>query len=188
VQIAAPEKVTPRQRIEVPIRVANAQGRRPIVTLAAVDEGILQLTSSRRPSRPTIYFGKRRLGVDMRDDYGRLLDAAPRISAASAPAATRRHRRPRPRADAHRRAVQRAGEARRQGRGQDRARYPRLHRPAAADGVAYDKSKVGSSDARLFVRDAVTADVILPRFLAPDDQGRVALSLHNVDGQPGDYR
>ena len=34
---------------------------------------------------------------------------------------------------------------------------------------------------------AVTADVILPRFLAPHDQGRVALSLHNVDGQPGDY-
>jgi len=37
--------------------------------------------------------------------------------------------------------------------------------------VAYDKSKVGSSDARLFVRDAVTADIVLPRFLAPDDRG-----------------
>ncbi|TMJ28140.1 MAG: alpha-2-macroglobulin family protein, partial [Alphaproteobacteria bacterium] len=54
--------------------------------------------------------------------------------------------------------------------------------------VAYDKSKVGSGEARLFVRDAVTADVILPRFLAPDDTGRVALSLHNVEGQPGDYK
>ena len=41
---------------------------------------------------------------------------------------------------------------------------------------------------RLFVRDAVTADVILPRFLAPSDTGRVALSLHNVDGQAGDYK
>ena len=49
--------------------------------------------------------------------------------------------------------------------------------------VAYDKDKVGSGEARLFVRDAVTADVILPRFLAPSDTGRVALSLHNVDGQ-----
>ena len=51
-----------------------------------------------------------------------------------------------------------------------------------------DKGKVGSADARLFVRDAVTADVILPRFLAPDDRGRVALSLQNVDGAPGDYQ
>ena len=54
--------------------------------------------------------------------------------------------------------------------------------------VAYDKDKVGSGEARLFVRDAVTADVILPRFLAPNDTGRVALSLHNVDGQAGDYK
>ena len=40
----------------------------------------------------------------------------------------------------------------------------------------------------MFVRDAVTADVVLPRFLAPDDTGRVALSLHNVEGQAGDYK
>ena len=54
--------------------------------------------------------------------------------------------------------------------------------------VAYGKSRVGSAEQRLFVRDAVTADVVLPRFLAPGDNGRVALSLHNVDGQAGDYR
>ena len=54
--------------------------------------------------------------------------------------------------------------------------------------VAYDKTRVGSSDARLFVRDAVAADVILPRFLSPGDESRVALSLHNVDGAPGDYQ
>src|SRR5260370_8941561 len=54
--------------------------------------------------------------------------------------------------------------------------------------VAYAKTRVGSAEKRLFVRDAVTADVVLPRFLAPNDRGRVALSLHNVDGQAGDYR
>ena len=54
--------------------------------------------------------------------------------------------------------------------------------------VAYAKTRVGSAEQRLFVRDAVTADVVLPRFLAPGDRGRVALSLHNVDGQAGDYR
>src|SRR6185369_8223225 len=31
-------------------------------------------------------------------------------------------------------------------------------------------------------------DVILPRFLAPGDNGRVAVSLHDVEGQAGDYR
>ena len=44
------------------------------------------------------------------------------------------------------------------------------------------------ADKRLYVRDAVSADVVLPRFLAPNDRGRLALSLHNIDGQAGDYR
>ena len=38
------------------------------------------------------------------------------------------------------------------------------------------------------MRDAVSADVVLSRFLAPNDRGRLALSLHNIDGQAGDYR
>ncbi len=71
----APEKVTPRQRIEVPIKVANLQNEEAYVTLAAVDEGILQLTRFKLPNPADYYFGKRKLGVAMRDDYGRLLDA-----------------------------------------------------------------------------------------------------------------
>ena len=59
----------------------------------------------------------------------------------------RRHRRPRHRADPHRGAVQRSGEARRQGRGQDRARHPRLHRPAPADGGGLRQDRVGSGEA-----------------------------------------
>ena len=54
--------------------------------------------------------------------------------------------------------------------------------------VAYAKTRVGAADQRLYVRDAVSADVVLPRFLAPNDRGRLALSLHNIDGQAGDYR
>ena len=46
---------------------------------------------------------------------------------------------------------------------------------------------VGSSDKRLYVRDAVSADVVLSRFLAPNDRGRLALSLHNIDGQAGEF-
>ena len=43
------------------------------MTLAAVDEGILQLTDFESPDPNKHYFGKRRLGLDMRDDYGRLI-------------------------------------------------------------------------------------------------------------------
>jgi uncharacterized protein YfaS (alpha-2-macroglobulin family) len=189
VQIAAPEKVTPRQRIEVPLRVANAQGSEAYVTLAAVDEGILQLTRFKTPQPADYYFGKRRLGLDVRDDYGRLLDAraddlgkirtggdAGDIGGLDVvPTRT---------------VALFSGPVKLDDKGEAKItlEIPDFIGQLRLMAVAYDKDKVGSGEARLFVRDAVNADVILPRFLAPNDTGRVALSLHNVDGQAGDYK
>jgi len=189
VQIAAPEKVTPRQRIEVPLRVANAHNSEAYVTLAAVDEGILQLTRFKTPQPADWYFGKRRLGIDMRDDYGRLLDAkADELG------------RIRTGGDAGdiggldvvptRTVALFSGPVKLDDKGEAKIalEIPDFIGQLRLMAVAYDKDRVGSGEARLFVRDAVNADVILPRFLAPGDTGRLALSLHNVDGQAGDYK
>ncbi len=75
VAIGTPEKMTPRQHIVVPLKLDGAsRGKPTYVTLAAVDEGILQLTRFHTPDPGDFFFGKRRLGLDIRDDYGRLLD------------------------------------------------------------------------------------------------------------------
>jgi uncharacterized protein YfaS (alpha-2-macroglobulin family) len=63
-------------------------GESAYLTLAAVDEGILQLTDFKSPDPVGYYFGKRRLGVGMHDDYGRLIKAEKGPSAACAKAAT----------------------------------------------------------------------------------------------------
>ena len=173
VQIAAPEKMTPRQRIEVPVRVANLQGEEAFVTLAAVDEGILQLTRFRTPNPADYYFGKRQLGVAMRDDYGRLLDGRAddlgRIRAGGdagdiggldiVPTRT---------------VALFSGPVKLDAKGEAKIalEIPDFIGQLRLMAVAYDKSQVGSAEQRLFVRDAVTADVVLPRFLAPNDSGR----------------
>ena len=189
VQIGAPEKITPRQRIEVPLRVANLGGEEAFITLAAVDEGILQLTRFRTPNPADFYFGKRQLGVAMRDDYGRLLDGRAddlgRIRTGGdsgdiggldvVPTRT---------------VALFSGPVKLDANGEAKIALdvPDFIGQLRLMAVAYGKSRVGSSEHRLFVRDAVTADVVLPRFLAPGDRGRVALSLHNVEGPAGDYR
>ncbi len=188
VQMAAPEKITPRQKIEVPIHVGGTSGE-AYVTLAAVDEGILQLTRFQTPKPADYYFGKRKLGLDMRDDYGRLLDIHAddlgrlRTGGDSGdiggldvvPTRT---------------VALFSGPVKLDDKGEAKITLdvPDFIGQLRLMAVAYDKTKVGSADARLFVRDAVTADVVLPRFLAPDDVGRVALSLQNVDGAPGAYQ
>ncbi len=193
VKITTPEKITPRQRIEIPVRVTNAANgsgaNEAFVTLAAVDEGILQLTRYKTPKPAEHYFGKRKLSLAMRDDYGRLLDGRAddmgRIRAGGdagdiggldlVPTRT---------------VALFSGPVKLDAEGRARIAFevPDFIGQLRLMAVAYDPSKVGSAEAKLIVRDAVASDVILPRFLAPGDDGRVAVSLHNVDGQAGDYR
>lgn len=189
VEISAPEKIAPRQRIEIPVRVTNTTANDAFVTLAAVDEGILQLTRYKTPRPAEHYFGKRKLSLAMRDDYGRLLDGRAddmgRIRAGGdagdiggldlVPTRT---------------VALFSGPVKLDAEGRARIAFevPDFIGQLRLMAVAYDPTRVGSAEARLIVRDAVASDVILPRFLAPGDDGRVAVSLHNVEGAAGDYR
>ena len=77
VAISAPDKITPRQLVNLSLNIDGVKaGEQTYVTLAAVDEGILQLTRYETPDPVKFLFGKRRLGFDIRDDYGRLLDGS----------------------------------------------------------------------------------------------------------------
>ncbi|HTH97703.1 MAG TPA: alpha-2-macroglobulin [Stellaceae bacterium] len=190
--IGTPDKVTPRQTVTVPIKVAEADGMpatgQVYMTLAAVDEGILQLTRFQTPDPLAYFFGKRGLGLDIHDIYGRLLDGTAAVGA-----------------------VHQGGDEDVGGPGlpvQSTRTVSLFSGPVTigVDGtanikidvpdfegqlrlmaVAYDGSRLGHADKQLIVRDPVIADVGLPRFLAPGDTARLALSLHNTDGAAGKY-
>lgn len=189
VSIAQPGVVTPRQTLAVPVHVAGAHGR-AFVTLAAVDEGILQLTRFASPDPVAALLGRTRIGLDLRDDYGRLLDGH---------------------ADAG--ALQEGGD---EGAALGGQGLPvtttqvvaLFHDPVELDAegnatipldlpdfagelrlmaVAYDHDAAGHAEAALTVRDPVVAELSLPRFLAPGDVAEVGVSLHDTDGPAGTY-
>lgn len=193
VALDAPQVLRPRSRLDVGVKVAAAGGGTPngtediYVTLAAVDEGILRLTDFASPQPEKHYFGKRRLGLDIRDDYGRLIDPM----------------------DGPFGAMRQGGDA--SGAGLPVVPFTVVslfHGPVkvGADGtarigfdvpdfngelrlmaVAYSRTRVGSAAGPVTVRDPLVADAILPRFLAPGDDSRVTLSLHNVEAAAGTY-
>ena len=77
VSMDAPETIRPREQMVVPIKVDGLKaGEEAYVTVALVDEGILNLTGYKTPDPVERYFGQRRLGVDIRDLYGRLIDGS----------------------------------------------------------------------------------------------------------------
>lgn len=76
VSLDLPEKVRPDTILNIPVEVADAAGEEAYVTLAAVDVGILNLTRFTPPDPVDWYFGQRKLGLEIRDIYGRLIDGS----------------------------------------------------------------------------------------------------------------
>jgi alpha-2-macroglobulin len=186
-----PADVRPSQGVDVPVKVEGLTAGQPaFVTVAAVDEGILQLTEFATPAPQTYYFGKRSLGVYLRDLYGQLIDGR----------------------DGKRGEIREGGDANALGQ---RGAPPEIKLVALYSGilklddqghakvhldipdyngrlrlmaVAWDASKVGAGDAGLVVRDPVVATVAMPRFLAPGDRSQMTISLQNLTGPAGYYK
>ncbi|MFN4090701.1 MAG: alpha-2-macroglobulin family protein, partial [Alphaproteobacteria bacterium] len=184
----APAQARPRRPMTVPIAVKGDGG--PVyLTLAAVDEGILQLTTFATPAPDRHYFGKRRLGLDMRDDYGRLIEWT------GAPVGDIRQGgdeaglgRALPAVPTRTVALFSGPvELDADGSGTITLDLPDFNGRLRLMAVAWSALGVGGAAGETIVRDPVVAEASLPRFLAPGDESRLTLSLHNVEGEPGPY-
>jgi uncharacterized protein YfaS (alpha-2-macroglobulin family) len=189
VAIGAAQKIRGRQQLVVPVEIKGLKfGQRAKVTIAAVDQGILNLTKYESPDPVKWYFGKRALGVDYRDDYGRLLD--PNLGA---PAALNYG------------ADEIGGEGLTvtpiktvalwsgvvetglDGKAKITLPAPEFNGELRVMAVAWTDQAVGSVDQKVTVREPVVAELDLPRFVAPGDKALATLELHNLDGAPGGY-
>jgi len=177
VTIATPDRVTPRARLAVPVQTQPGAW----VSLAAVDEGVLRLTQFASPDPAAHFLGRRSLGLDIRDDWGRLIAPAEGQSTLlrqggdegsfvlpDVPQHTVTLFSPPLQADAD-------------GRLAIPLDLPDFNGQVRLMAVAWQGSRIGAASRDLVVRDALVAEPLLPRFLAPGDTTRLAVLLHNVD-------
>jgi uncharacterized protein YfaS (alpha-2-macroglobulin family) len=184
--VEAPPLLRPRSEAAVVVRTApGAQ-----VVFAAVDEGILRLTGHASPDPAAHFAAKRRLGLDIRDDYGRLL--AP----AEGEAGLLRQGGDEDGAGAalpvlpFRLASHVAGPVTAGADGIARFTLPvaDVNTALRLMAVAWEGARTGAASLSVPVRDALVADPALPRFLAPGDEARLAVSLHNIELPAGEAR
>ncbi|MEI9996998.1 MAG: alpha-2-macroglobulin [Rhizomicrobium sp.] len=189
VNLGGPQKVLPRQKVTIPVTIKGlGDGEQAYLTLAAVDEGILQLTDFESPNPNDYYFGKRQLGVGMHDDYGRLIK--PEKGDVGAMREGGDSFGGRPLAVVPTRTVALFSGLVKVGPGGMAnvvLDVPDFNGELRLMAVAVTDGKLGHADRPLTVRDPVVADVVLPRFLAPGDQAAIALNMNNVEGKPGTY-
>lgn len=191
VALVLPEKALPRQRLEIPVAVAGAGvGDKAYVTLAAVDVGILNLTRYETPDPAAWYFGQRRLGMEIRDIYGRLIDGSLGTTG-----------RLRTGGDGGEVALQGSPPTEKlvaffsgpveldaDGKATVGFDIPQFNGTVRVMAVAWTASGVGNAQRDVVIRDPVVVTASLPKFLAPGDEARLRLDIANTDGPAGDYR
>lgn len=184
VSIEVPDKTLPRGRLRVPVKASPGAW----LTMAVVDEGILRLTRFVSPDPAAHFLARRRLGLDIRDDWGRLI--AP--------------------GDGEATLLKQGGDDEGTPLPDIPIRTVTLFTPpvqAGTDGtatipidipdfngqvrlmvVAWQGTVIGAASADLIVRDPLIAEALLPRFLAPGDDARLSVLLHNIDLPAGEAK
>jgi len=187
VDIEAPEKIEPNQKLLVTVSLKTAEGNPPAnawVTLAAVDVGILNLTGFKTPSPFDHFFQTREYGVELHDIYQKLIEANKGTDGrqrfgGDAPALTRGGDRPSTDVQIvslYRRAI----ETDDQGRAVFELDIPDFDGKLRLMAVAHTEDSFGAGDREIVLASPLVVQATMPRFLATGDKAQIMLDLHNL--------
>lgn len=188
VSLDLPAEAKPRGPLDVAVKVGGVKaGETAYVTLAAVDVGILNLTAFKAPEPSAHYFGQRRLGVGLRDLYGRLIDglngAEGQVRSGGDSAAPRLQAKP-PTEElvAYFEGPVEVGAA---GLAKVSFNLPAFNGTVKVMAIAWSASGLGEANGEVLVRDPVVVSASLPRFLQPGDESRLRVDVIHAMGPVG---
>ncbi len=187
VEVAA--EAAPRGPLDIAVKVEGAPpGETVYATIAAVDQGIVNLTAFTPPDPAGHYFGQRKLGVGIRDVYGRLIDgmngAEGQVRSGGDAGAQARLQAPPPTEEL---VAYFTGPVEVGADGYARVSFdlPSFNGSVKVMAVVWSKTGVGAANADVLVRDPVVVTASLPRFMAPGDASRLLLEIVHATGLSG---
>ncbi|MDD9743028.1 MULTISPECIES: alpha-2-macroglobulin family protein [Marinovum] len=189
VSLITGETSAPRGPLRAQVQVDGiAEGETAYVTVAATDLGILNITGFQSPDPQGHYFGQRKLGVEMRDLYGRLINgldgAMGRVRSGGDAGEAGRYDSPPPTEELvalFSGPVQVGPE----GRAELTFDIPEFNGTVRLAAMAWSPTGVGQAERDVLVRDPVVVSASLPRFLAPGDSSRMLLEITHAEGPAG---
>ncbi|MFC1543780.1 MG2 domain-containing protein [Gemmatimonadota bacterium] len=201
VNLDTPAELRPKTTLDVEVDLNSAPGQgsgtlvdRAWVTIAAVDQGILQLTDFATPDPLGFFYGKKRLDVITYDLFALLLPELEQSELYSAPAGDRmammrlEHLSP-----ITARRVKPVAlwsgllEVDRNGSVHTSFDLPEFNGTLRVMAVAASGNTFGASFREVRVRDPIVMTPTLPRFCAPDDEFRIPVNVFNGTGHDGSF-
>ena len=189
-RMTAPTLLRTEETLTVNLSVADLLPAETVyVTVAAVDEGLLQLTEHPAPQPLQYFFGQRRLGLELRDIYGRLLEGRigqpGRIGSGAGAPGTESGLEPPVVLLAK---VSDVITLDASGQGQASFALPPFEGRVRLHAVAWSATRLGQASSAVVVRDPVAVHAALPRFLGGDDRAQATVTLFNTEAPAGQYQ
>ena len=184
VAISAPEKS--RSGIKQTFTIKTAPDAE--VTIAVVDEGILQITDYKTPDPFSWFYQKRALGVNSYDVYALLYPELKRSSSPAGGEAFDLSRRINPLTGDRVKLISKWSGIRKansSGECSFSMDIPQFSGALRVMAVAYKGRQFGSAEKTMKVADPVIISMSLPRFLSPGDNCVVAVSMTNTTEKGG---
>ncbi|MCO6473048.1 MAG: MG2 domain-containing protein [Melioribacteraceae bacterium] len=181
VEIESPEKIKPNTKQKITI---NTKSKKDIfITLAAVDEGILQLKNYQTPDPYSFMYAKRALQVDGYDIYKYLLpeivtsspggdDFAAQLKKRTNPITTKRFK-----LLSYWSGIRRTDSS---GEVEITLDIPQFNGEVRLMALAYDESSFGSAESFMKVADDVIIESEIPRFLSINDKLEIPVTAINT--------
>lgn len=191
VAIEAAERVKSGGKLDVPVILGGLQaGEEARITVAAVDVGVLNVTRYKTPAPQSWFYQQRKLGVEIRDFYGRLIDGmrAERGSLRSGGDGGGPEMQGAPPTEEILALFSGIATVDANGRATVTFDLPDFNGAVRLMAVAWSGDKVGSADKTVIVRDEIAVTLTTPRFLTLGDEARLTLDLHNVEGPAALYQ
>jgi uncharacterized protein YfaS (alpha-2-macroglobulin family) len=192
VSLDAPERIRSGSQLSVPVKLEGLKpNEEAYVTVAAVDVGILNLTRYQAPRPEQWFHAQTKLGMEIRDLYGRLIDGMRaergrlRSGGDGGGGMSMQGSPPVEATVAEYSGMVRVGA---DGTAKVDFNLPQFNGTVRVMAVAWSADKLGSASRDVIVRDPVAVLASAPRFLTLGDEARLQLDLHNVEGAAGAYK
>jgi len=190
VSLGVADDMRPRQKMTIPVAIGNLKaGEDAYVTVAAVDVGILNLTNFQAPAPDDWYFGQRKLGMEIRDIYGLLIDRMQGVpgdvrSGGDSGAVRLKAPPPTQKLLAYYSGIVKVDDS---GKATVSFDVPDFNGSVRVMAMAWTKDGVGHTSKDVTVHDPVVVTASIPRFLGTEDTSRLLVEINNVSGAAGDY-
>ncbi len=182
-------EANPRNTLTARLKVDGVvAGQAVYATIAAVDVGVLNITGFETPAPDKHYFGQRKLGIGLRDIYGRLIDGLQGnmgvLRSGGDGGARSRKNSPPP---TEKVLAEFSGLVQADANGEIAVDFdlPDFNGTVRLMAVVWSDKSVGHAQQDVLVRDPVVVVVNAPRFLSPGDQTQVVVELAHAFGPTG---